>query len=82
MNDPFLGLQDVPAFHVTSRDIVDGGKLMDKKFMSGDFGIEDGQDISPELHWTGAPSNTKAYEMPPYTTLMHQLDQDFGIGQS
>lgn len=65
MNDPFLGLQDVPAFHVTSKDIVDG-KLMDKKFMSGDFGIEDGQDISPELHWTGAPSNTKSYAVTLY----------------
>lgn len=60
MNNPFLGLQDVPFFNVTSKDIVDGG-LSDVKFMSGDFGIEGGKDISPEISWSGAPSDTKSF---------------------
>jgi Raf kinase inhibitor-like YbhB/YbcL family protein len=29
--------------------------------MSGDFGIEGGQDISPEVSWTGTPSDTKSF---------------------
>lgn len=60
MNNPFLGLQNVPSFDVTSKDIVNG-RLSDIKFMSGDFGIEDGQDISPEVSWTGTPSDTKSF---------------------
>ncbi|MBZ5943101.1 YbhB/YbcL family Raf kinase inhibitor-like protein, partial [Weissella cibaria] len=27
----------------------------------GDFGIEGGQDISPEVSWTGTPSDTKSF---------------------
>lgn len=60
MNNPFLGLQNVPSFDVTSKDIVNG-RLSDIKFMSGDFGIEGGQDISPEVSWTGTPSDTKSF---------------------
>lgn len=60
MNNPFLGLQDVPSFDVKSKDIVDG-QLTDKKFMSAIFGIEGGQDVSPEVSWSGAPSDTKSF---------------------
>lgn len=60
MNDPFLGLQNVSSFEVTSKDIVDGA-LSNVKFMSGDFGIEGGQDISPEISWSGAPNTTKSF---------------------
>ncbi|EUJ28516.1 phospholipid-binding protein [Listeria floridensis FSL S10-1187] len=60
MNDPFLGLEDVPSFKVVSNDISDGA-LSDVKFMSGDFGIEGGQDISPQFSWSGAPSETKSF---------------------
>lgn len=60
MNDPFLGLQDVSSFEVTSKDIVDGA-LSNVKFMSGDLGIEGGQDISPEISWSGAPNTTKSF---------------------
>lgn len=60
MNDPFLGLQNVSSFEVTSKDIVDGA-LSNVKFMSGDFGIEGGQDISPEISWSDAPNTTKSF---------------------
>ncbi|EOL42261.1 YbhB/YbcL family Raf kinase inhibitor-like protein [Enterococcus phoeniculicola] len=60
MNNPFLGLKDVPSFEVTSKDIVEGG-LSDIKFMSGDFGIKGGQDLSPEISWSGAPNQTKSF---------------------
>ncbi|MGL9730744.1 YbhB/YbcL family Raf kinase inhibitor-like protein [Enterococcus sp. DIV0756] len=60
MNNPFLGLQEVPSFDVTSKDIIKG-ELSDVKFMSGDFGIEGGQDISPEVSWSGAPTDTKSF---------------------
>lgn len=60
MNNPFLGLQEVPSFEVTSKDIIKG-ELSDVKFMSGDFGIEGGQDISPEVSWSNAPTDTKSF---------------------
>ncbi|EOI53637.1 YbhB/YbcL family Raf kinase inhibitor-like protein [Enterococcus gilvus] len=60
MNNPFLGLQNVPSFDVKSKDIVEK-KDLDMKFMSGDFGIKGGEDISPEVSWKGAPSDTKSF---------------------
>lgn len=60
MNNPFLGLQEVPSFEVTSKDIIKG-ELSDVKFMSGDFGIEGGQDISPEVSWSNTPTDTKSF---------------------
>ncbi|WP_265459946.1 YbhB/YbcL family Raf kinase inhibitor-like protein [Enterococcus sp. HY326] len=60
MNNPFLGLPLVPSFTVTSPDIQTGATL-DLKFMSGIFGIEGGQDVSPAISWEGAPLDTKSF---------------------
>lgn len=60
MNDPFLGLQEVPEFSVKSSDIK-AERLTDVKFMSNDFGIPGGQDVSPEISWEGAPEATKSF---------------------
>ncbi|MFE5701984.1 YbhB/YbcL family Raf kinase inhibitor-like protein [Rhodococcus koreensis] len=64
-NDPFAGLPQVPSFTVTSKDIVEGQPLPLAQ-LSGIFGIPGGQDISPQLSWTGAPDETKSYAVTVY----------------
>jgi Raf kinase inhibitor-like YbhB/YbcL family protein len=65
MNDHFARLPDVPTFRVTSTTLVDGG-TMPPGSMSGLFGVPGGEDISPELSWSGAPSETKSYAVTAY----------------
>lgn len=65
MNDPFLGLDNVPGFHVASKDIVNR-KLNEIKFMSGDFGVIGGQDVSPEIVWSGEPDGTQSFAVSLY----------------
>jgi len=74
MNDPFARLPVVPSFTVTSTDVTDGQALPPAQ-MSGIFGVPGGEDISPQLSWSGAPAETKSY-----TVTMYDPDVPSGSG--
>ncbi|WP_458461240.1 YbhB/YbcL family Raf kinase inhibitor-like protein [Paenibacillus sp.] len=64
-NNPFARLPEVASFHMTSSDIPENNVLSAPQ-LSGKFGVEGGQDISPELRWSGAPEGTKSYAVTVY----------------
>lgn len=64
-NNPFARLPEVPSFTLTSSTVTDGQPLPIAQ-LSGAFGVPGGQDISPELTWTGAPEGTKSYAVTMY----------------
>jgi phosphatidylethanolamine-binding protein (PEBP) family uncharacterized protein len=59
-NNPFARLPRVPDFEVESTAVADGRPLPVPQ-MSGAFGIPGGQDISPDLTWSGAPEGTRSF---------------------
>lgn len=59
MTSPYDLLPKVPSFEVASTDIKDGGCLPSSQ-VSGIFGAG-GDDCSPELSWTGFPSETESF---------------------
>lgn len=50
-------LPSAPLFTLTSTDIQDGGTMPPPQ-LSKAFGVEGGQDTSPQLSWTGFPKDT------------------------
>ncbi|HWF55772.1 MAG TPA: YbhB/YbcL family Raf kinase inhibitor-like protein [Solirubrobacteraceae bacterium] len=56
---PYDSLPDVPSFEVTSTDISDGERLS-MPHVSGVFGAG-GEDVSPQLSWSGFPAETKSF---------------------
>jgi Raf kinase inhibitor-like YbhB/YbcL family protein len=56
---PYVFLPEVPSFEVTSSDIADGQR-MSLPQVSGVFGAG-GEDISPQLSWSGFPAETKSF---------------------
>jgi Raf kinase inhibitor-like YbhB/YbcL family protein len=61
---PFDKLPHVPSFTLTSADLKDGGMLGTAQ-MSGMFGAG-GQDLSPQLTWSGFPKETKSFAITVY----------------
>ena len=61
-NDPFWRLPDVPALEVRSPDFEDGRPLPQWARAHG----AGGEDLSPELRWTGAPHGTLSYAVRAY----------------
>jgi Raf kinase inhibitor-like YbhB/YbcL family protein len=59
-SNPFHRLPQVPSFELTSTAATDG-QAFPLAQMSGAFGIPGGQDLSPDLTWSGAPAGTKSY---------------------
>src|SRR4249919_1921399 len=59
MASPYDTLPEVPSFEVVSTDVKDGEALPTQQ-LSGIFGA-DGEDISPQLSWSGFPSETKSF---------------------
>lgn len=64
-NSPFANLNDVPRFELTSEDITEGGELAAAQ-RSGIMGVPGGEDISPQLSWSGFPAETKAFAVTCY----------------
>ena len=64
-NDPFARLPEVPSFTLTSTTVGDGERFADAQH-SGAFGVPGGQDVSPQLAWSGAPDDTRSYAVTVY----------------
>ncbi len=64
-HDPFWRLPQVPDFTVTSTTLVEG-QVLPPAQMSGIFDVPGGQDQSPQLSWSGAPSATRGYAVTMY----------------
>ncbi|GGK36254.1 YbhB/YbcL family Raf kinase inhibitor-like protein [Nocardia camponoti] len=58
-HDPYAPLPSVPTFTVTSTDIVANAPLNNAQ-VSGVLGAG-GEDVSPELSWSGYPVETKSF---------------------
>ena len=63
-DSPYDRLPAVPSFQLTSTDITDGEKLGNPQ-VSGIFGAG-GQDVSPQLSWSGFPAETKSFVVTVY----------------
>ena len=61
-HDPYAGLTELPSFDLTSIDLVDGGALKAPQY-SSDAG---GEDVSPQLAWSGFPDTTKSFAVTVY----------------
>jgi Raf kinase inhibitor-like YbhB/YbcL family protein len=59
-HNPYALLPKVPSFTVTSATVKDGQPLPQDEF-SGIFKVPGGKDISPQLTWSGFPSQTKSF---------------------
>ena len=62
--DPYGFLPEVPALTVTSSDVADG-RTLDTAQVSGIMGAG-GEDVSPQLSWSGAPEGTKSFAVTCY----------------
>jgi Raf kinase inhibitor-like YbhB/YbcL family protein len=63
--DPYEFLPKVPGFRVTSTTVRNGHPLPTAQ-LSGIFGVPGGEDISPELSWSGFPKGTKSFVVSMY----------------
>lgn len=63
-HNPYDSLPAVPSFQLTSTDVRDGAEMPVAQ-RSGVFGAG-GQDVSPQLAWSGFPANTKGFAVTMY----------------
>ena len=80
--NPYDCLPPAPTFQVTSTDITDGG-VMPGPQCSKAFGVEGGEDVSPNLTWSGFPPETKSFvvscydpDAPTCSGFWHQVIYD------
>ncbi len=65
MRDPYAHLPQVESFTVTSSDVADGQPLRPAQ-LSAVFGVPGGQDLSPQLSWSGFPAGTRSFAVTMY----------------
>jgi len=63
--NPYQFLPKVPSFHLTSQTVRNLRPLPIAQ-QSGIFGVPGGQDISPQLSWSGFPARTKSFVISMY----------------
>ena len=63
--DPYALLDPVPSFDVRSDDVTDGGELPPAQ-RSGAMGVPGGEDVSPQLSWSGFPEGTQSFAVTVY----------------
>jgi Raf kinase inhibitor-like YbhB/YbcL family protein len=61
---PYDNLPQLPTFTLTSSSLADGGALANDQ-VSGIFGAG-GEDISPQLSWSGFPAETRSFAVTVY----------------
>ncbi|MFE3292534.1 YbhB/YbcL family Raf kinase inhibitor-like protein [Rhodococcus sp. NPDC059234] len=64
-HDPYGPLPDLPTFELTSQEIAEGGTVPPAQ-RSGIFGVPGGEDVSPQLSWSGFPPETKSFVVTMY----------------
>ena len=64
-NDPFARHADVPSFTVTSETVAHGERWAPEQH-SGLFGVPGGEDVSPQLSWSGFPEGTRSFAVTVY----------------
>ena len=62
--DPYADLPNLPTFTLTSESVADGAPLATPQ-VSGIMGAG-GADASPQLSWSGFPSETKSFAVTVY----------------
>ncbi|MFT4199392.1 YbhB/YbcL family Raf kinase inhibitor-like protein [Gordonia sp. (in: high G+C Gram-positive bacteria)] len=62
--DPYAALPQLPGFSLTSTDLADGAALAPAQ-VSGIMGAG-GQDVSPQLSWSGFPETTRSFAVTVY----------------
>ncbi|MCV7412898.1 hypothetical protein AWC05_12395 [Mycobacterium florentinum] len=62
--DPYDALPKLPSFNLTSTSITDGQPLA-KPQVSGILGAG-GEDVSPQLSWSGFPAQTRSFAVTVY----------------
>jgi Raf kinase inhibitor-like YbhB/YbcL family protein len=63
--NPYRYLRSVPSFAVASATVKDGEALPTAQ-LSGLFGVPGGTDTSPQLSWSGFPSETESFVVSMY----------------
>lgn len=62
--DPYASLPKLPSFTLTSQSVTDGRPL-GKSQVSGIMGAG-GEDVSPQLSWSGFPDGTRSFAVTVY----------------
>ena len=62
--DPYAALPELPSFHLESASFTDGQPLANAQ-VSGIMGAG-GEDVSPQLSWSGFPDGTRSFAVTVY----------------